>query len=139
LDRVTRSSFCVELCLGRPSARKQLYALCARQKCIHPINSYPDIYCSLDNGNTWGKLVDFPIGITFVMQAMAADMSTFGRVSVGFTGNGFAYGQLNPNETDIPSTFCTPAWDSGLTFEGPTTSSSSTASSPWNPVQSLFL
>jgi len=47
-------------------------------------------------------------------------------------------GQLNPNAPDIPSTFCTPAWDSGLTFAGPTTTSASTASSLWHPLQSLF-
>ena len=124
---------------GAPLPGSNNHTLYAQGKNVsNPLNSYPGIYCSLDNGHSWGKLVDFPLSITSVAQAMAADMSTFGRVSVGFTGNGFAYGQLNPNAPDIPSTFCTSAWDSGLTFEGPTTTSFFTLE-PSARYSSLFL
>jgi len=50
------------------------------------------IYRSTNAGATWDKLCDYPLGIFDNIDAMDGDKEVFGKVYVGFSGSGFAYG-----------------------------------------------
>ena len=60
------------------------------------------IYRSADEGATWTLLSAAPLGIFDQVNVTTGDMNIAGRVYVGFSGNGFAYGddqnvgQLSP-------------------------------------------
>jgi photosystem II stability/assembly factor-like uncharacterized protein len=70
----------------------------------HTANGYPTlfvagikdgkhgIYRSTDEGKTWEKIGDWPLGITDWIDAMDGDKDVFGKVYVAFAGAGFAYG-----------------------------------------------
>ncbi|HUX94961.1 MAG TPA: T9SS type A sorting domain-containing protein [Bacteroidales bacterium] len=47
---------------------------------------------STDEGNTWKKIGDYPLGITARLNAFEADKNHFGVLYCGFPGNGVAYG-----------------------------------------------
>ncbi len=50
------------------------------------------IYRSTDRGATWTLLSKAPLGIYDQVNVVSGDMNIAGRVYVGFSGNGFAYG-----------------------------------------------
>ncbi len=77
------------------------------------------IYRSADEGATWTLLSTAPLGIYDNVNVVTGDMNIAGRVYVGFSGNGFAYGD-DQNLGQEPS---------------PTATSSSTTPTP-NPTLS---
>ncbi|GLV54060.1 hypothetical protein KDH_09090 [Dictyobacter sp. S3.2.2.5] len=66
------------------------------------------IYRSADKGATWTLVSAAPLGIFDQVNVTSGDMNVAGRVYVGFTGNGFAYGddqslsQSTPTPTPAP-------------------------------------
>lgn len=50
------------------------------------------IYRSIDEGTTWDRIGIWPLGIFDWIDAMDGDKDTFGKVYIGFTSSGFAYG-----------------------------------------------
>ncbi|HSI82788.1 MAG: WD40/YVTN/BNR-like repeat-containing protein [Candidatus Methylacidiphilales bacterium] len=50
------------------------------------------IYRSTDEGTTWEKLSNYPLGIFDYVDAIDGDKDVFGKVYVCFSGSGFAYG-----------------------------------------------
>lgn len=54
------------------------------------------IWRSTDEGATWDRIAEYPLGIFDVVMAVAGDPEIFGRVYVGWSGNSFAYGQPKP-------------------------------------------
>lgn len=51
------------------------------------------IYRSIDQGATWDKIVDYPLGIFDAIDALDGDKDIFGQIYVCFTSTGFAYGK----------------------------------------------
>jgi hypothetical protein len=51
------------------------------------------VWRSSDEGATWDRIAEFPLGIFDVVMTVAGDPDIFGRVYIGWSGNGFAYGQ----------------------------------------------
>lgn len=51
------------------------------------------IWRSTDSAASWMKIGDFPVGSFDSIKTVAGDMNIFGRVYVGFTGSGAAYGE----------------------------------------------
>lgn len=52
------------------------------------------IYRSINEGQTWEKLIDWPLGITDWVGAIDGDKNVFGRVYIAFACSGFAYGAV---------------------------------------------
>jgi hypothetical protein len=50
------------------------------------------IWRSGDEGKTWTQISDYPMGIMDGIRAVEGDPETFGKVYLGFSGIGFAYG-----------------------------------------------
>ncbi len=50
------------------------------------------LYRSTDEGASWDFLVKYPLGIFAHVTTVAGDPNVFGRVYLGWGGNGFAYG-----------------------------------------------
>ncbi|GCE29634.1 hypothetical protein KDA_51180 [Dictyobacter alpinus] len=64
------------------------------------------IYRSADQGATWSLLSAAPLGIYDQVNVTTGDMNRAGRVYVGFSGNGFAYGDdqnIDPSATPTPT------------------------------------
>jgi hypothetical protein len=64
------------------------------------------VYRSPDQGATWTLVSQAPLGINQNLNVVTGDMNTAGRVYVGFTGNGFAYGDdqnLSQEPTPTPT------------------------------------
>jgi hypothetical protein len=53
------------------------------------------IFRSTDEGKTWDKMGDYPLGIFDWIDALDGDKDVFGKVYVGFAGAGFAYGAVS--------------------------------------------
>lgn len=51
------------------------------------------IFRSTDQGATWDKIVDYPLGIFDGIDALDGDKDIFGQVYVCFVSSGFAYGK----------------------------------------------
>lgn len=76
-------------------------------------SAYPSIYLagrikakfglwrSVDAGQTWSRLVDFPMGRLDQVTVVGADPNYFGRVYIGYMGSGFVYGE--PSECGAPA------------------------------------
>ena len=62
------------------------------------------VYASTDEGASWQFLGDYPLGIFDRVHCINGDMSIFGRVYVGFGGNGFAYGTATLNAPQFQPT-----------------------------------
>lgn len=58
------------------------------------------IWRSTDEGASWDRIAEYPLGIFDVVMVVAGDPNIFGRVYVGWSGNSFAYGQ--PKGTQAP-------------------------------------
>lgn len=56
------------------------------------INNAWGMYRSTDQAASWSKIVDYPLGIFDQVTAIEGDVDVFGKVYVGFSGNGWAYG-----------------------------------------------
>jgi hypothetical protein len=56
------------------------------------INNVWGIWRSADNCTTWEKVGDFPLGSLDQIKTVAGDPNIYGRVYVGFSGSGYAYG-----------------------------------------------
>ena len=79
-----------------------------------PESTYPTIFIqgevkgdfgyhmSIDQGNTWQKIGENPTGIFDRAKVLKGDMNVFGRLYVGFAGNGFVY--YNHNGDVLPPT-----------------------------------
>jgi hypothetical protein len=59
------------------------------------------VWRSTDEGASWDRIAEFPLGIFDVVMAVAGDPEIFGRVYIGWSGNSFAYGQ--PKDSKVPS------------------------------------
>jgi len=52
-------------------------------------------FMSTDKGESWESLGQYPLGIYDVAKVLEADMNIYGRLFVGFGGNGFVYHDLD--------------------------------------------
>jgi len=52
------------------------------------------VFGSIDMGNSWSKVNDFPNEFLGDVRSLTGDMNTFGRVYAGIASNGFVYGDL---------------------------------------------
>lgn len=59
------------------------------------VRGRPGVWCSSSQGVRWGKLATYPLGIPSGAYAMDGDKEVFGKVYMGFGGNGFVYGQVS--------------------------------------------
>ncbi|VXD24167.1 WD40/YVTN/BNR-like repeat-containing protein [Planktothrix paucivesiculata] len=60
------------------------------------INGEGGIFRSIDLGQNWVRIAEYPMGSFADPMVIVGDMNTFGRVFVGTSGNGFIYGQQSP-------------------------------------------
>lgn len=67
------------------------------------VNGVTGIWCTTDKGTTWGNLTTYPLGIPATVSAMDGDRGIFGRVYLGLSGSGYAYGDPGPNP---PANLC---------------------------------
>ncbi|ANE45740.1 hypothetical protein SY83_04865 [Paenibacillus swuensis] len=59
------------------------------------VNGDFGVWRSTDQAANWEKLATYPLGLYDAVTAMEADKDMFGRIFIGFAGNGFVYGQPN--------------------------------------------
>jgi photosystem II stability/assembly factor-like uncharacterized protein len=52
------------------------------------------LYRSTDEGKTWDKIGDYPLGLPDLVDAIDGDKDVFGKVYLAFSGAGFAYGTI---------------------------------------------
>ncbi len=67
-------------------------------------NGQHGIYRSVDTGNSWTKIADYPLGIFDYVDDIDGDKDVFGKVYICFAGSGFAYGLENNSQTPVIST-----------------------------------
>lgn len=60
------------------------------------INGESGVFRSIDGGETWVRIADYPMRSFAEAMVIVGDMNSFGRVFVGTSGNGFIYGQPSP-------------------------------------------
>jgi photosystem II stability/assembly factor-like uncharacterized protein len=53
------------------------------------------IWSSTNEGQSWSRIGDYPLGSLDEVKAVDGDKSTYGIVYVGFAGSGYAYGRQN--------------------------------------------
>ena len=53
------------------------------------------IWSSSNEGQSWTRIGDYPLGSLDEVKAMDGDKNTYGTVYVGFAGSGYAYGRVN--------------------------------------------
>lgn len=58
------------------------------------------VWRSTDEGTTWDRVAEYPLGIFDAVMVIAGDPEIFGRVYIGWSGNSFAYGQ--PSSSSKP-------------------------------------
>lgn len=54
------------------------------------------IWRSVNNGGSWQRLTDFPLGRLDQVTVLEADKTVFGRVYIGYMGSGWVYGEPAP-------------------------------------------
>ena len=64
------------------------------------VNNKFGIYESDNNAGSWTQIGLWPFGSLDLIRAISGDMNAYGRVYVGFTGSGYAYG--NTASAEIP-------------------------------------
>ena len=72
------------------------------------VNSHYGIYRSIDNGATWTQIGLWPVHSLDAVSTVSGDMNTFGRVYVGFSGSGSAYGDSSDAAAWVSLTTPTP-------------------------------
>jgi hypothetical protein len=50
------------------------------------------IWRSVDEGKSWTQISEYPMGVIDGINAVEGDPEVFGKLYIGFGGNGFAYG-----------------------------------------------
>lgn len=65
------------------------------------INNAWGMYRSTDQAASWSKIVDYPLGIFDQVTAIEGDVDVFGKVYVGFSGNGWAYGVISGSSVPV--------------------------------------
>ncbi len=87
-----------------------------------PGKTYPSIYIfgriasawgifrSTDEGSTWDRCSDYPLGIFDRVAAISGDPDVFGKVYLGWSGNSFAYGVIASGTTPLPSNVAVPTF-----------------------------
>jgi photosystem II stability/assembly factor-like uncharacterized protein len=60
------------------------------------VNGDWGVFRSVDQGKTWQQISRAPLGLFDRVNCIAGDPDQLGKVYVGFSGNGFAYGQPVP-------------------------------------------
>jgi hypothetical protein len=63
------------------------------------VKGRPGVWCSASRGLRWGRLARFPLGIPSAAFAMDGNKDVFGKVYMGFGGNGFTYGEPTTTAT----------------------------------------
>lgn len=63
------------------------------------VNDQLGVFASTDLGQTWTRYTDLPTQFLSGTITLVGDKNNFGRVYIGTTGNGFLYGDLQPQET----------------------------------------
>jgi chitodextrinase len=58
------------------------------------VNKVYGIWRSDDEGSSWVKVGDYPMGSLDNISAVEGDLNTYGKVYVGFGGSGYAYGTM---------------------------------------------
>ena len=58
------------------------------------------VYRSSDKGESWVKLVDYPLGLFDIVTAISGDPEIFGRVYIAYKGNSFVYGSIPGSEPE---------------------------------------
>ena len=66
------------------------------------VDGLDGIWRSTDGGQSWARTIDYPLDIYDKVNVISGDPDVFGRVYVGFVGNGFAYGDIK-DEGGIPT------------------------------------
>lgn len=87
------------------------------------------VWRSTDQGASWAKLAQYPLNLYDQVLTVNGDMSIPGRVYVGFSGNGFAYG----DDKHLPKT-PTPTPTSPVTPTATATASATPTSTPTGGV-----
>jgi photosystem II stability/assembly factor-like uncharacterized protein len=54
------------------------------------------LWRSTDDGRTWRRIADLPLGRLDQPSVLGADPNVFGRVYIGYQGSGFVYGEPAP-------------------------------------------
>ncbi|MEM8531649.1 MAG: sugar-binding protein [Chloroflexota bacterium] len=70
------------------------------------VDGLEGIWRSTDAGQSWDRVIDYPLGIYDKVNAISGDPDIFGRVYVGFPGSSLAYGDIK-DTAGIPT--ATPA------------------------------
>ena len=53
------------------------------------------IWRSDNQGQNWTQICDWPLGSIDMIKTISGDMNTYGKVYAGFSGSGYAYGQIS--------------------------------------------
>jgi photosystem II stability/assembly factor-like uncharacterized protein len=78
---------------GRPNPRGPGYPAIFLYGWVYGV---PGVWRSDDNATTWEKLSDqFPNNSLDTVKVVEGDNNVYGKVYIGFSGSGFAYGQLH--------------------------------------------
>lgn len=67
------------------------------------INNKWGLYMSTDKAATWVLATEYPLGLFDQVTVIEGDIETFGKVYLGFSGNGYAYGTYIPGSS-VPVT-----------------------------------
>jgi photosystem II stability/assembly factor-like uncharacterized protein len=59
------------------------------------VNGAYGIWSSTNEGQSWTRIADYPLGSLDEVKAIDGDKTSYGTVYVGFAGSGYAYGRLN--------------------------------------------
>ncbi len=76
------------------------------------VNNVTGIWQSINDGNSWTQIGSWPLNILDYIKTISGDMNAYGRVYVGFPGEGYAYGdtanaQIPPILSSIASSSVT--------------------------------
>ena len=53
------------------------------------------IWRSDNQGQNWTQICDWPLGSLDMIKTISGDMNTYGKVYAGFSGSGYAYGEIS--------------------------------------------
>jgi Secretion system C-terminal sorting domain len=80
----------INVALGKPAPSGSYPTLFIQGK----VNGTQGYWMSANEGATWTNLGTYPLGVYDVAKVMEADLTVYGRLYVGFGGNGFVYGDM---------------------------------------------
>ncbi len=84
---IANTSEVINFALGKPATGSNYPTLFIQGK----VNGVFGFWMSTNQGISWTSLGQYPLGIYDVSKVMEGDFNVFGRVYVGYGGNGFVY------------------------------------------------